>query len=130
MPELPPSQPSSPAPPGISKRAFTYEELVVATDDFSRENFLGKGGFGVVHKGHLLDGKEVAVKQLKVQGSQREREFRTEAEIIGSIHHRHLVSLYGYCITDTKRLLVYEFVPNKTLHSHLHSMLHLVLAFY
>ncbi|KAJ4958451.1 hypothetical protein NE237_025562 [Protea cynaroides] len=99
---------------------FTYEELAVATNDFSETNLLGEGGFGYVHRGILRNGKEVAVKQLKVGSSQGEREFQAEVEIISRVHHRHLVSLVGYCIAGARRMLVYEFVPNKTLDFHLH----------
>lgn len=73
-----------------------------------------------MYKGRLPDGREVAVKQLNIGGSQGEREFRAEVEIISRIHHRHLVSLVGYCISEHQRLLVYDYVPNNTLHYHLH----------
>ncbi|XP_078428200.1 proline-rich receptor-like protein kinase PERK1 [Wolffia australiana] len=105
---------------GISKSNFTYEDLVVATDGFSDANLLGQGGFGYVHRGILPNGKEVAVKQLKVGSGQGEREFQAEVEIISRVHHRHLVSLVGFCIQGGKRLLVYEYVPNNTLEFHLH----------
>ncbi|KAM5581026.1 hypothetical protein ABKV19_010304 [Rosa sericea] len=103
-----------------SRSWFTYEELIQATNGFSKQNLLGEGGFGCVYKGILEDGREVAVKQLKIGGGQGEREFRAEVEIISRVHHRHLVSLVGYCISEHQRLLVYDFVPNDTLHYHLH----------
>ncbi|CAI9276151.1 unnamed protein product [Lactuca saligna] len=78
------------------------------------------GGFGYVYKGCLVDGTEVAVKELKIGGGQGEREFTAEVEIIGRIHHRYLVSLVGYCVSENNRLLVYEYVPNNTLYFHLH----------
>ncbi|KAL7094578.1 hypothetical protein ACP275_11G112900 [Erythranthe tilingii] len=106
---------------GSSRTWFTYEEMSAATNGFSEENILGEGGFGCVYKGALVDGRVVAVKQLKVGGGQGEREFRAEVEIISRIHHRHLVSLVGYCISDHQRLLVYDYVPNNTLHYHLHA---------
>ncbi|KAF5479294.1 hypothetical protein F2P56_000128 [Juglans regia] len=112
--------PSEPSGVGNSRSWFTYEELVNATNGFSAQNLLGEGGFGCVFKGVLADGKVVAVKQLKIGGGQGEREFRAEVEIISRIHHRHLVSLVGYCISEHQRLLVYEYVPNDTLHYHLH----------
>ncbi|KAK9697673.1 hypothetical protein RND81_08G053000 [Saponaria officinalis] len=105
---------------GFSKNAFLYDELAVATDNFSDANILGQGGFGYVHKGVLPNGKEVAVKSLKAGSGQGEREFQAEVEIISRVHHKHLVSLVGYCITGSHRLLVYEFVPNQTLEFHLH----------
>ncbi|XP_048433617.1 proline-rich receptor-like protein kinase PERK8 [Pyrus x bretschneideri] len=103
-----------------SKSWFTYEELIKATNGFSKQNLLGEGGFGCVYKGVLEDEREVAVKQLKIGGGQGEREFKAEVEIISRVHHRHLVSLVGYCISEHQRLLVYDFVPNDTLHYHLH----------
>ncbi|KAK9700146.1 hypothetical protein RND81_08G220100 [Saponaria officinalis] len=106
---------------GNSKSWFSYEELSVATNGFSSQNILGAGGFGCVYKGLLQDGREVAVKKLKDNSGQGDREFKAEVEIISRVHHRYLVSLVGYCITDHQRLLVYEFVPNCTLHHHLHS---------
>ncbi|GLU04822.1 hypothetical protein SLE2022_219520 [Rubroshorea leprosula] len=105
---------------GNSRPWFTYEELVKATNGFSEQNLLGEGGFGAVYKGCLPDGREVAVKQLKIGGGQGEREFKAEVEIISRIHHRHLVSLVGYCISKSQRLLVYDYVPNNTLYFHLH----------
>ncbi|KAG0459954.1 hypothetical protein HPP92_023082 [Vanilla planifolia] len=99
---------------------FSYEELMGITNGFSLENKIGEGGFGAVYRGSLPDGKLVAIKQLKVGSGQGEREFRAEVDIISRIHHRHLVSLVGYCISEHHRLLVYEFVPNKTLEHHLH----------
>ncbi|XP_060196965.1 proline-rich receptor-like protein kinase PERK9 [Lycium barbarum] len=106
---------------GHSNPWFTFQELVEATNGFSEHNLLGEGGFGSVYKGCLADGRDVAVKKLNIGGSQGEREFRAEVEIISRIHHRHLVSLVGYCIYESGRLLVYEYVPNDTLNFHLHA---------
>ncbi|XP_068641263.1 proline-rich receptor-like protein kinase PERK8 [Aristolochia californica] len=115
-----PYSPPEPGPLRNSRSWFTYVELSEATNGFSEQNLLGEGGFGPVYKGCLPDGREVAVKQLKVGSSQGEREFQAEVEIISRVHHRHLVSLVGYCISDNQRLLVYDFVSNNTLHYHLH----------
>ncbi|KAK9060768.1 hypothetical protein SSX86_021474 [Deinandra increscens subsp. villosa] len=127
---------SSPLPPlspgmslGFSKSTFTYEELAMATDGFSEANLLGQGGFGYVHRGVLPNGKEVAVKQLKTGSGQGEREFQAEVEIISRVHHKHLVSLVGYCMSGAQRLLVYEFVPNNTLEFHLHEKNRPVMEF-
>ncbi|GMH18183.1 hypothetical protein Nepgr_020024 [Nepenthes gracilis] len=117
-PALPPPHPSIAL--GFNKSSFTYDELAAATTGFSQANLIGQGGFGFVHKGVLPNGKEIAVKSLKSGSGQGEREFQAEVEIISRVHHRHLVSLVGYCIAGGQRLLVYEFVPNKTLEFHLH----------
>ncbi|XP_073267136.1 LOW QUALITY PROTEIN: proline-rich receptor-like protein kinase PERK12 [Populus alba] len=105
---------------GTGKTFFSYHELMEITNGFARQNIIGEGGFGCVYKGFMADGKVVAVKQLKVGSGQGDREFKAEVEIISRVHHRHLVSLVGYCISDNQRLLIYEFVPNKTLEHHLH----------
>ncbi|CAL5096648.1 unnamed protein product [Urochloa decumbens] len=103
-----------------NSRFFSYEELYQITDGFSAQKLLGEGGFGSVYKGRLPDGTDVAIKRLKDGGGQGEREFQAEVEIISRVHHRHLVSLVGYCSSNNQRLLVYDFVPNNTLHYHLH----------
>ncbi|KAK4784667.1 hypothetical protein SAY86_019035 [Trapa natans] len=117
-------QPMPPPSPGMSlgfnSNFFAFEDLSKATNGFSQEMLLGQGGFGYVHKGVLPNGKEVAVKSLKSGSGQGEREFQAEVEIISRVHHRHLVSLVGYCIAGTQRMLVYEFVPNNTMEYHLH----------
>lgn len=110
---------------GFPQSTFTYEELARATDGFSNANLLGQGGFGYVYRGLLPNGKVVAIKQLKAGSRQGEREFQAEVEIISRVHHRHLVSLVGYCITGSQRMLVYEFVPNNTLEFHLHGKLNI-----
>ncbi|GAB2299899.1 Proline-rich receptor-like protein kinase perk8 [Dionaea muscipula] len=115
------SSPSDPGGLGNSKTWFTYDELSTATNGFSSRTILGAGGFGCVYKGCLPDGKEVAVKKLKAGNVQGDREFRAEVEIISRVHHRHLVSLVGYCTNEYEKLLVFEFVPNNTLHHHLHA---------
>ncbi|KAF5197270.1 Receptor-like kinase [Thalictrum thalictroides] len=117
-PVLPPPSPNIAL--GFNKSTFSYEELATATNGFSQANLLGQGGFGYVHKGVLPNGKLVAVKSLKSGSGQGEREFQAEVEIISRVHHRHLVSLVGYCIAGGQRMLIYEFVPNNTLEYHLH----------
>ncbi|GAV85967.1 Pkinase_Tyr domain-containing protein, partial [Cephalotus follicularis] len=114
---LPPPHPTVAL--GFNQSTFTYDELAAATNGFSQSSLLGQGGFGYVHKGLLPNGKEIAVKSLKSGSGQGEREFQAEVEIISRVHHRHLVSLVGYCIAGGRRMLVYEFVPNNTLEFHL-----------
>ncbi|XP_006393273.2 proline-rich receptor-like protein kinase PERK7 [Eutrema salsugineum] len=118
-PSLPPPHPAVAL--GFNQSTFTYEELAAATQGFSKDRLLGQGGFGYVHKGILPNGKEIAVKSLKAGSGQGEREFQAEVEIISRVHHRHLVSLVGYCSNSGgQRMLVYEFLPNDTLEFHLH----------
>ncbi|XP_031115275.1 putative proline-rich receptor-like protein kinase PERK6 [Ipomoea triloba] len=121
----PPPNNSAPSPQmggmgGFNQSQFSYDMLAAATKGFSREYLLGQGGFGYVYKGVLPSGKVVAIKSLKSGSGQGEREFQAEVEIISRVHHRHLVSLVGYCISEHQRMLVYEYVPNQTLEFHLH----------
>ncbi|KAL2903508.1 Proline-rich receptor-like protein kinase PERK3, partial [Bienertia sinuspersici] len=102
-------------------RKFTWLNLVWATACFSRRRIVGAGGFGYVYKGTLFDGTQVAVKRLNVSGSfQGNDQFVAEVEAISNLKHPNIVSLKGYCIFFRERLLVYEYVPNKTLEHHLH----------
>lgn len=117
-PPLPPPHPSVAL--GFNKSTFTYDELAAATSVFAQANLLGQGGFGYVHKGVLPNGKEIAVKSLKSGSGQGDREFQAEVDIISRVHHRHLVSLVGYCIAGGRKTLVYEFMPNNNLEYHLH----------
>jgi hypothetical protein len=115
----PPSE--SPMPPHMATGGtFAYDDLAAATDGFSDANLLGQGGFGHVYRGTVGGGHEVAIKKLRAGSGQGDREFRAEVEIISRVHHKNLVSLVGYCIHGEQRLLVYEYVPNKTLEFHLH----------
>ncbi|GLT51142.1 hypothetical protein SLA2020_245720 [Shorea laevis] len=102
---------------GIGPRpnTFSYAELRAATDDFSPSNKLGEGGFGPVYKGKLSDGRVVAVKQLSVASHQGKSQFVTEIATISAVQHRNLVQLYGCCIEGNRRLLVYEYLVNKSL---------------
>ncbi|CAO2043866.1 unnamed protein product [Urochloa humidicola] len=86
---------------------MSFEDLVVATDNFSDSNMLGKGGFGKVYKG-LLDGaKEVAIKRLSKGSGQGTEEFRNEVVLIAKLQHKNLVKLLGCCIHEDEKLLVY-----------------------
>ncbi|KAK9268004.1 hypothetical protein L1049_010442 [Liquidambar formosana] len=100
---------------GPSQNTFSYSVLRTATGDFIPENKLGEGGFGPVYKGTLPDGRIVAVKQLLVASHQGKSQFIAEIAIISAVQHRNLVKLYGWCISRTRRLLVYEYLENKSL---------------
>ncbi|XP_075644686.1 putative LRR receptor-like serine/threonine-protein kinase At1g56140 isoform X3 [Castanea sativa] len=102
---------------GLDARPFTfsYAELKIATNDFIPANKLGEGGFGIVYKGTLNDGRVVAVKQLSAASHQGKNQFVTEIAIISAVQHRNLVKLYGCCVEANKRLLVYEYLENKSL---------------
>jgi hypothetical protein len=105
---------------GKPPRFFSYKELELATNGFSRANFLAEGGFGSVHRGVLPEGQIVAVKQHKVASTQGDVEFCSEVEVLSCAQHRNVVMLIGFCIEDTRRLLVYEYICNGSLDSHLY----------
>ncbi|WCJ33595.1 Leucine-rich repeat transmembrane protein kinase [Euphorbia peplus] len=102
---------------GIGSRpiTFSYSELKMATKDFNPSNQVGEGGYGPVYKGTLSDGREVAVKQLSLASHQGNDQFITEIATISAVQHRNLVKLYGCCIEGNRRLLVYEYLENKSL---------------
>ncbi|XP_041023455.1 putative receptor-like protein kinase At4g00960 isoform X3 [Juglans microcarpa x Juglans regia] len=94
---------------------FDIGTIKVATDNFSAANELGKGGFGIVYKGELPNGQEIAVKRLSKASQQGDLEFKNEVELVATLQHRNLVRLLGFCLEGKERLLVYEFVPNASL---------------
>ncbi|KAL3627613.1 hypothetical protein CASFOL_028976 [Castilleja foliolosa] len=94
---------------------FKFETLANATDFFSEANKLGKGGFGPVYKGILSNGREVAVKRLSKASGQGIQEFMNEVELISKLQHRNLVILLGGCIENKETMLIYEYMPNKSL---------------
>ncbi|KAH6798913.1 hypothetical protein C2S51_035397 [Perilla frutescens var. frutescens] len=91
------------------------------TNNFSAENEVGRGGFGVVYKGELDDGTEIAVKRMEagVTSSKALDEFQSEIDILSKVRHRHLVSLLGYSVEGNERILVYEYMPQGPLSKHL-----------
>ncbi|OMO65829.1 hypothetical protein CCACVL1_21370 [Corchorus capsularis] len=96
-------------------RFYTYKELRSATEDFSLANKIGEGGFGSVYKGRLKDGKIAAIKVLSAESRQGVREFVTEIKTISEIEHENLVKLYGCCVEDNHRILVYNYLENNSL---------------
>ncbi|KAF7026108.1 hypothetical protein CFC21_038239 [Triticum aestivum] len=94
---------------------FEFSEILHATHNFSKENLLGQGGFGPVYKGQLPDGMEIAVKRLASHSGQGFTEFKNEVELIAKLQHNNLVKLIGCCIEGEEKLLVYEYLPNKSL---------------
>ncbi|KAI9122183.1 hypothetical protein K1719_006872 [Acacia pycnantha] len=103
----------------MAPKKFRLGEIRKATGRFSPQNKLGEGGFGTVYKG-FLRGKEVAVKRVSKDSRQGKQEFVAEVTIIGSLHHRNLVKLMGWCYESRELVLVYEFMPNGGLDNYLY----------
>ncbi|XVF77721.1 hypothetical protein PTKIN_Ptkin14bG0069900 [Pterospermum kingtungense] len=97
--------------------AFELGTIYQATDTFSVDNKLGEGGFGPVYKGILAKGQEIAVKRLSKSSGQGMNEFKNEVKLIAKLQHRNLVRLLGCCVHGEERILVYEYMPNRSLDS-------------
>ncbi|KAG7542033.1 Protein kinase domain [Arabidopsis thaliana x Arabidopsis arenosa] len=96
-----------------------FEEVAMATDNFSTVNKLGQGGFGIVYKGRLLDGQEIAVKRLSKTSVQGTDEFKNEVKLIARLQHINLVRLLACCVDASEKMLIYEYLENLSLDSHL-----------
>lgn len=94
---------------------FDLQTLQLATNFFSELNQLGRGGFGPVFKGLLPNGEEVAIKKLSLESRQGIREFTNEVRLLLRIQHKNLVTLLGCCAEGPEKMLVYEYLPNKSL---------------
>ncbi|CAM6061780.1 unnamed protein product, partial [Sphagnum tenellum] len=109
---------------------FTFNMLAAATEGFGDGRRIGAGSFGVVYRGVLPDGREVAIKRAEKMNANKtmyednETAFEKELEFLSRVHHRNLVKLVGYCDDDDELLLVLEYMPNGTLYDHLHDDRH------
>ncbi|KAL5789146.1 hypothetical protein ACOSQ2_004034 [Xanthoceras sorbifolium] len=102
-------------------RRISYQELVRATEGFSESNLLGRGGFGSVFRGKLLDGMEIAVKVFHVQMERALKSFDVECEVLSGIRHRNLVKIISCCTNEDLKALVLEYMPNGSLAKCLYS---------
>ncbi|CAN6338897.1 unnamed protein product [Urochloa humidicola] len=106
---------------GAGPKRFRYNELAIATDDFSDEQKLGQGGFGSVYRGFLeKENLQVAIKRVSKSSKQGRKEYVSEVKIINRLRHRNLVQLIGWCHDGGELLLVYELMPNGSLDTHLY----------
>ncbi|RHN45909.1 putative protein kinase RLK-Pelle-DLSV family [Medicago truncatula] len=94
---------------------FDFQKVATATNNFDLSNKLGQGGFGPVYKGKLQDGREIAVKRLSRASGQGLDEFMNEIVVICKLQHRNLVRLIGCCVEGDEKMLMYEYMPNKSL---------------
>ncbi|CAN6372287.1 unnamed protein product [Urochloa humidicola] len=99
----------------VDSMMIDISTLRAATGNFDESNKLGEGGFGVVYKGVLPDGDEIAVKRLSKSSTQGVEELKNELKLMAKLRHKNLVRLVGVCLEQQERLLVYEFVPNRSL---------------
>ncbi|XP_021293918.1 PTI1-like tyrosine-protein kinase At3g15890 [Herrania umbratica] len=111
---------------------YSIKELLHATNNFHNDNKIGEGGFGSVYRGHTSKGVEaiisnmvlqIAVKRLKAMSAKAEMEFAVEVEILGRVRHKNLLGLRGFYAGDDERLIVYDFMHNHSLITHLHGQL-------
>ncbi|CAL5365016.1 unnamed protein product [Camellia sinensis] len=100
---------------------ISIQVLKIVTNNFSKDNILGRGGFGTVYKGELHDGTKIAVKRMEsgVITGKGLTEFKSEIDVLTKVRHRHLVALLGYCLDGNEKLLVFEYMPQGTLSRHL-----------
>uniref|UniRef100_A0A0E0CZH3 Protein kinase domain-containing protein n=1 Tax=Oryza meridionalis TaxID=40149 RepID=A0A0E0CZH3_9ORYZ len=111
--------------PGFRK--FDFIQIVDATDGFSEKRILGKGGFGTVYKGHLLDGLTVAIKTFDADTAIFD--LKSELQLV-RIQHTNLIRLLGWCIHEKERILVYEYIQKGSLHNIIFRKLHTRPLFY
>ncbi|ONI10183.1 hypothetical protein PRUPE_4G033000 [Prunus persica] len=98
---------------------YNFDSILTATNNFSISNKLGEGGFGPVYKGMLQEGKEIAVKRLSSSSGQGIEEFKNETLLISKLQHKNLARIMGCCVKEDEKLLIYEFMPNRSLDTHL-----------
>ncbi|KAK9074273.1 hypothetical protein SSX86_006870 [Deinandra increscens subsp. villosa] len=99
----------------VESLRYEFNAVKAATNNFSEENKLGRGGFGTVYKGKLEDGNQIAVKRLAWDSRQGDLEFKNEVLLVAKLQHRNLVRLQGFSKEGSERLLIYEYMPNASL---------------
>ncbi|CAN6727984.1 unnamed protein product [Malus baccata var. baccata] len=103
-----------------ANKELSIDDLLQSTNNFDQANIIGCGGFGLVYKASLPDGKKVAIKRLSGDCGQMDREFHAEVETLSRAQHPNLVHLQGYCTYKSDRLLIYSYMENGSLDYWLH----------
>ncbi|KAK3025799.1 hypothetical protein RJ639_041472 [Escallonia herrerae] len=106
-----------------NNKELRLDDLIKSTDSFDQANIIGCGGFGLVYKATLPDGRKVAIKRLSGDTGEMEREFQAEVEVLSRAQHPNLVLLQGYCTYKDDRLLIYSYMENGSLDYWLHEKL-------
>ncbi|XP_059646473.1 cysteine-rich receptor-like protein kinase 10 isoform X2 [Cornus florida] len=99
----------------VESLKFDLGTIEAATNNFSIDNKIGQGGFGQVYKGSLRDGQDIAVKRLSKTSAQGATEFKNEVVVVAKLQHRNLARLLGFCLTEEEKILIYEYICNKSL---------------
>ncbi|KAJ0710237.1 putative protein kinase RLK-Pelle-DLSV family [Helianthus annuus] len=102
-------------PSDHNHQVLSFEDIREATNSFSEENKLGEGGYGPVYKGKLSNEQEIAVKRLSRSSKQGVKEFKNEVTFATKLQHVNLVKLLGFCTEREEKMLIYEYMPNKSL---------------
>ncbi|OIT33639.1 PREDICTED: putative cysteine-rich receptor-like protein kinase 20 isoform X1 [Nicotiana attenuata] len=110
-----------------SLHVFTFDEMKSATNNFSVDNELGRGGYGPVYKGKLRNGQEIAVKRLSETSTQGLEEFENEVILTAKLQHINLVKVVGFCIERKEKMLIYEYMPNKSLDYYIYNQVRRLL---
>ncbi|ESR37606.1 hypothetical protein CICLE_v10030238mg, partial [Citrus x clementina] len=100
-------------------RVYSLADIEAATERFSVRNKLGEGGYGPVYKGVLPCGEVIAVKKLSKTSTQGFEEFKNEVMLTAKLQHVNLIRVLGFCIDNEERMLIYEYMPNKSLDCYL-----------
>uniref|UniRef100_M1AUZ0 non-specific serine/threonine protein kinase n=1 Tax=Solanum tuberosum TaxID=4113 RepID=M1AUZ0_SOLTU len=115
---------------GRNLKVFSFGQIKEATNNFSIKNKIGEGGFGPVYKGRLSDGQEIAVKRLSEYSKQGVEEFQNEVSLASKLQHVNVLQLQGFCIEKEEKILVYEYMSNRSLDFYLYGARNKLLIHY
>ncbi|KAH0649651.1 hypothetical protein KY290_030546 [Solanum tuberosum] len=105
---------------GRNLKVFSFDQIKEATNNFSIKNKIGEGGYGLVYKGRLSDEQEIAVKRLSEYSKQGVEEFQNEVSLASKLQHVNVLQLQGFCIEKEEKILIYEYMSNRSLDFYLY----------